>query len=86
MQKEKYIARVETKPNDMVNHPSHYKAGDLECFEVMLQLYGREAMMAFCMCNAFKYQWRCNKKGNLNQDLEKAIFYNKKFLELAENE
>lgn len=86
MQKEMYVAKLEPKNEDMVNHPDHYKAGELECIDVMLALYGKEAVMAFCMCNAFKYQWRCNNKGNCKQDIEKARWYNSKFLELLEDE
>lgn len=84
MQKEMYVAKVE--PKDMVNHPSHYVADGLECIDVMLKLYGKEAVMAFCMCNAFKYQWRCNNKGNCKQDVAKARWYNDKFLELLEED
>lgn len=84
MQKEMYVAKAESK--DMVNHPDHYKAGGLECIDVMLELYGKDAVMAFCMCNAFKYQWRCNNKGNCKQDIEKARWYNDKFLELLKDE
>lgn len=84
MQKQMCVAKVD--PKEMVDHPEHYKAGDLECIDVMLQLYGKDAVMAFCMCNAFKYQWRCNNKGNCKQDIEKARWYNNKFLELLENE
>lgn len=86
MQKEMYVARAESKKNDMVNSPAHYKAGELECIDVMLELYGKEAVINFCMLNAFKYQFRCNKKDNCKQDLAKARWYNNKCLELLENE
>lgn len=84
MQKEMFVAREESK--EMVNHPEHYKIGDLECLDVMIQLYGKDAVINFCMLNGFKYQWRCNRKGNCKQDLEKARWYNDKCLELLENE
>lgn len=80
MQKEMYVAKVESK--ETVNHPSHYKVGEYECLDVMESLYGLDAVINFCMLNAFKYQWRCNRKGNCNEDLRKARWYNKKALDL----
>ena len=74
MQKEMYVARAEPK-EDMVNNPSHYQADDLSCIDVMLKLYGKEAVIHFCMLNVFKYQWRCNNKGNCKQDIAKARWY-----------
>lgn len=83
-----FVARVE--PNntpEMVNHPKHYSADGLECIEVMRKLYGLDAVLAFCMLNSFKYQWRCNNKFNCKEDLEKARWYLNKYLELLdENE
>ena len=80
MQREMYVARAE--PKETVNHPDHYKVGDYECLDVMKSLYGVEAVINFCMLNAFKYQWRCNRKNNCQEDLKKARWYNKKALDL----
>lgn len=80
MQKEMYVAKVE--PKETVNHPPHYKVGAYECLDIMESLYGLDAVINFCMLNAFKYQWRCNRKGNCNEDLRKARWYNKKALDL----
>lgn len=80
MQKQMYVAKVE--PKEAVNHPDHYKAGDYECLDVMESLYGLNAVINFCMLNAFKYQWRCNRKNNCQEDLQKARWYNKKALDL----
>ena len=84
MQKQMYVEKVE--PKDMVNNPKHYDAEGLSCIDVMIKLYGKEAVRTFCMLNSFKYQWRCNNKGNCKQDLEKARWYLNKFLELLEDE
>lgn len=84
MQKEMLVAKSE--PKEMVNHPEHYKIGDLECLDVMLHLYGKEAILHFCMLNSFKYQWRCNVKGKCVEDLKKSRWYLNKYLELLENE
>lgn len=69
---------------EMVNSPQHYNIDGLECIDVMLKLYGKDAVLNFCMLNSFKYQFRCNRKNNCKQDLEKARWYMNKFLELLE--
>lgn len=84
MQKEMYVARVE--PKDMVNSPNHYQADDLSCIEVMLKLYGKDMVLAFCLLNSFKYQFRCFKKGKTAEDLQKSRWYLNKYLELSDDE
>lgn len=70
---------------DMVNHPPHYEVGKYECIDVMTEIFGREAMMHFCECNAFKYIWRmCRKNGT--EDAKKAIWYLNKYCELVEGD
>lgn len=59
---------------DNVNHPAHYESGytaKIKCIDVARNL-------SFCKGNAFKYVWRCGKKGSYEQsieDLEKALWY-----------
>lgn len=62
---------------DKVNHPSHYQKGGKECIDVMLELYGIQAVIHFCECNAFKYRWRAGlKTGESTEvDLKKAKWY-----------
>ena len=84
-----FVARVEPKANtqEMVNHPAHYNTDGIECIDIMIKLYGKDAVLNFCMLNSFKYQWRCNNKGKHKEDLEKARWYLNKYLELLdENE
>lgn len=69
---------------EMVNSPEHYQANGLECIDIMLKLYGLDAVLNFCMLNSFKYQFRCNKKGNCKQDLKKSRWYLNKYLDLLE--
>ena len=66
---------------DMVNHPSHYDTGKFECIDVMLETQGVEAVKDFCLCNAFKYLYRCKRKNGL-EDIKKAIWYFNKLVEL----
>ena len=68
---------------DMVNHPSHYETGQFECFDVMLETQGVEAVKGFCICNAFEYIYRQRNK-NGTEDAKKAIWYLNRFIELAE--
>lgn len=72
----------ETPQKDNVNHPSHYRGSKYECIDVMLDVFGKEKVSAFCELNAFKYQWRANSKGTDIQDKQKAIWYNQKYIKL----
>ena len=67
--------------NDVVNHPSHYTFGNFECLEVMADVYGKDAVENFCICNAFKYIWRAKHKNGI-EDIKKAVFYLNKIIEL----
>lgn len=68
---------------DNVNHPAHYETGKYECIDVMAEAIGLEDTKGFCLCNAFKYIYRCTKKHTTPvEDVKKAIWYLQKFLEL----
>lgn len=61
--------------NDMVNHPSHYNAGGIECIDALAAAtVGLEGIEAFCTANAIKYLWRWKLK-NGTEDLKKAQWY-----------
>lgn len=72
-----------TSTNDNVNHPSHYETGNFECIDVMVETQGKEAVMDFCICNAFKYIYRHNNKNGI-EDVKKAKWYLDKYIELSE--
>lgn len=72
-----------TSTNDNVNHPSHYETGNFECIDVMIETQGKEAVMDFCICNAFKYIYRHNNKNGI-EDIKKAKWYLDKYIELSE--
>ena len=78
------IETIQSNP-DVVNHPSHYESGKFECIEVMEETQGKEAVMDFCLCNAFKYLYRHNRKNGL-EDIKKAKWYVDKYIELAEKQ
>lgn len=67
--------------NDNVQHPAHYTQGNIECIDAMVAAFGKEAVANFCKLNAFKYNWRSDLK-NHTEDIEKAIWYLNKYLEL----
>lgn len=80
---------IEEKENEMnnkefdnVNRPSHYCTGKYECIDVMIEVFGVEAVKNFCLCNSFKYNYRSGRK-NGKEDLEKARWYINKYLELC---
>lgn len=70
---------------DVVNHPSHYETGRFECIDVMVETQGKDAVMGFCLCNAFKYLYRHRRKNGV-EDIKKARWYIDKYVELAESE
>ena len=65
--------KTEKNCKETVNHPEHYQ-GPNECIKVMEAMFGREAVKHFCMCNAFKYRFRADKK-NGEEDIKKAEWY-----------
>ena len=76
----------ETPKSDNVNHPSHYETNGIECIDAMVASQGAECVMNYCLCNAFKYIWRCQHKGKRVEDIQKAVWYLNKWQELAEKE
>lgn len=76
----------EIPKNDNVNHPAHYTSGGIECIDGMVAAFGREYVMHYCLCNAFKYIWRCEHKGKRAEDIQKAVWYLNKWQSLAEEE
>ncbi len=64
-------------------NPSHYKMKNgVECFDVMLDIFGREAVYDFCLCNAFKYLFRVHHKDTEDINIKKAQWYINKAVDL----
>ena len=60
---------------DNVNHPAHYECKtSIECIDAMELAFGVDAIICFCLGNAFKYIWRHKHKGGA-EDLAKAKWY-----------
>lgn len=63
---------------DMIEHPNHYTYGARECIDEMRILFGREAVIAYCRCAAYKYIYRQGHKGTAQDaaiDRQKADWY-----------
>lgn len=68
---------------DVVNHPNHYTNRKIECIDEMIQVFGKQAVMDFCLCNVWKYRYRALAK-NGQEDIAKSDWYMEKYLELKE--
>ena len=65
-----------------VTRPEHYTNGNIEAIDDMIQIFGKEAVAHFCAVNVWKYLFRRKHKGNEEQDIQKALWYFDKHVEL----
>ena len=75
-------------PNvDMVNHPSHYNQGGIECIDaIKAATVSKTGIEAVCTANAIKYLWRYEEKNGI-EDVKKARWYIDRLIkELEEKE
>lgn len=72
---------------DMVNHPSHYTQGSIECIDaIKAATVGKTGIEAVCVANVIKYLWRYEEKNGL-EDVKKARWYLERLIsELSESE
>ena len=68
---------------EMVNHPSHYNQGDMECIDGLIGAFGKKEVATFCKINAMKYIWRLGHKDEEAQEIGKIKWYLDKYLELT---
>ena len=76
------------EPNvDMVNHPSHYTQGGIECIDALkAATVSKTGIDAVCTANAIKYLWRYEEKNGI-EDVKKARWYIDRLIrELEEKE
>ena len=85
----KKITNFDTMVNPVqreeINHPDRYAGGKFECIDVMVDVFGADAVKHFCILNAFKYVWRAEKKNGI-EDIKKAVWYLNKYIELGGDE
>ena len=79
---EDYYNIVFGDEKEEINHPDRYASGKFECIDVMLDVFGADAVKHFCILNAFKYLWRSEKKNGV-EDIKKAVWYLNKYIELG---
>ena len=72
---------------DMVNHPSHYTQGGIECIDALkAATVSKTGIEAVCTANAIKYLWRYEEKHGI-EDVKKARWYIDRLIkELEEKE
>ena len=60
---------------DMVNSPTHYTQGGVECIDALeAATVGKKGIEAVCVANIIKYLWRYEEKNGL-EDIKKAQWY-----------
>ncbi len=64
---------------DLVNHPSHYTKGDIECIDAIKASMDEKEFIGYLKGNALKYLWRYEDKGGV-QDLFKCLWYLNKLI------
>lgn len=74
------------EPNaDMVNHPSHYNQGGIECIDALkAATVSKTGIEAVCTANAIKYLWRYEEKNGI-EDVKKARWYIDRLIKELEN-
>lgn len=68
---------------DVVNHPSHYTQGDIECIDAIKSALGEEQYEGYLRGACIKYLWRYKMKSGV-ESLKKAEWYLKRLIELNE--
>ena len=71
------------KERDMINNPTHYNTGEIECIDAIDSMLTSEEFIGYLRGNSLKYRWRFRYK-NGTEDLKKAEWYEKKLLELLD--
>jgi len=66
---------------DVVNHPSHYTDGEIECIEAIEAQLTAEEYRGYLKGNIAKYVWREKYKGG-TESLKKAQWYLTRLIEL----
>lgn len=68
---------------DVVNHPSHYTQGGIECIDAIKAALGEEQYEGYLRGACIKYLWRYKMKSGV-ESLKKSEWYLKRLIELNE--
>tara|TARA_R110000737_G_C14621225_1_gene493192 strand:- start:3271 stop:3588 length:318 start_codon:yes stop_codon:yes gene_type:complete len=86
----KYLAADAAKPiriaqEDVVNNPTHYNKGGMECIDYIQQQLSPEAFKGYLEGNMLKYVHRHKYKNGM-EDLKKAKWYLEKLTKVMSQE
>lgn len=75
--------KVEKESEDMVNHPSHYTHGGVECIDAITSALSsyEDSVDSWLVGQVIKYLWRAPLKGKYEEDIKKAQFYLNRLVE-----
>jgi hypothetical protein len=68
-------SKATTAGEDLVNKPSHYSSGGIECIDAIQESMSDVAFKGYLKGNVQKYIWRYETKGTPLVDLQKAQVY-----------
>lgn len=68
------------QPDDPINHPPHYTAGEIECITALKSALTFDEFRGFCKGSVIQYLWRERHKGVLD-DARKAAWYCQRLVE-----
>ena len=71
---------------DVVNNPSHYNTGEIECIDAIKESMPSVAFKGYLKGNCMKYLWRYDYKGKQVEDLQKAGWYLQKLTAMVTEE
>ena len=74
---------MRAKEVDMVNHPPHYNKAGIETIDAIIAATD-EGSEYYFQGNIIKYVWRYRYKNGV-EDLEKALWYLKKLIEIKKD-
>ena len=62
---------------DQVNSPAHYNkpGAQVEAIDAIKAALGDEGFKAYLRGSAMKYIWRCDAKGKMLEDIQKAKWF-----------
>ena len=70
---------------DLVNHPTHYNSGGVECIQAIEASMELEAFQGYLKGNILKYIWRMSYKGKALEDCKKSQWYLNKLISTLED-
>lgn len=77
-----FLKKGPASESDNANQKPRSKQHAMWCFEEMVQVFGTEAVMAYCKCSAWKHRHDALQKDKYDEDNIKAEWYLKKLAEL----